>query len=165
MAGKVQMYYGEGRGKSSSAIGWAIQNAALGKETVIIQFLKGRNETEKNFFAKLEPEIKFFTFSKSDSTYDELDEAGRIEELIALKNGFNYSKKVVSTGTCDLIVLDEILGLVDEHIITVDDIIELIKVKPDDVTIICTGRGLDDRIRPYADEIYCIAPEKCSPVH
>ena len=60
--GVVQIYYGEGHGKSTAAIGNAIQNAAIGKESVIIQFLKGRNETEKNFFTRLEPEIKYFNF-------------------------------------------------------------------------------------------------------
>ena len=92
--------------------------------------------------------------------YDELDEAGRNEEIMNLKNGFNYSKKVVSTGACDLIVLDEILGLVDEHVITIEEIKELLEAKPEEMTIICTGRVLDDRLRPYVDEIYNISPEK-----
>lgn len=158
--GVVQIYYGEGHGKSTAAIGSAIQNAALGRETVIIQFLKGRNETENDFFIRLEPEIKCFNFAKSEISYEELDDAGRQEELMNLKNGFNYSKKVISTGACDMIVLDEVLGLVDEHVITVDEIKELIQAKPDDMTVICTGRVLDDRLRPLADEIYNIAPEK-----
>ena len=158
--GVVQIYYGEGHGKSTAASGNAIQNAAIGKESVIIQFLKGRNETEKNFFTRLEPEIKYFNFAKAEVAYDELDEAGRNEEIMNLKNGFNYSKKVVSTGACDLIVLDEILGLVDEHVITIEEIKELLEAKPEEMTIICTGRVLDDRLRPYVDEIYNISPEK-----
>ena len=158
--GVVQIYYGEGHGKSNAAIGSAILNAAAGREAVIIQFLKGKNEPEKNFFAKLEPEIKYFNLAKSDVPFNELDEEGRQEEILNLKNGFNYGKKVVSTGVCDLIVLDEVLGLVDEQVITIEEIKELIEAKNDDMTIICTGRVLDDRLRSYAQEIYNITPEK-----
>lgn len=158
--GIVQIYYGEGHGKSTAAIGSAIQNAAFGRETVIIQFLKGRNDSEKTFFTRLEPEIKCFNFAKKDMSYEELDENGRVEELMNLKNGFNYGKKVISTGACDLIVLDEILGLVDEQVITLDEIKELLEARPEHMTIICTGRVLDDGLRVYADEIYNIASEK-----
>ena len=71
-----------------------------------------------------------------------------------LKNGFNYGKKVISTGACDLVVLDEILGLVDLKVLTFDDIREMIESKPEDMTIIMTGRVMDDRLRDLADEIY-----------
>ena len=59
-----------------------------------------------------------------------------------------------------MIVLDEVLGLVDEQVITIEEIKELIEAKNDDMTIICTGRVLDDRLRSYAQEIYKITPEK-----
>ena len=156
----VQVFYGPGKGKTSAAVGQCIRAASLGQSVIIIQFLKGRNETEKNFFTRLEPEIKYFNFAKAEVAYDELDEAGRNEEIMTLKNGFIDSKKVVSTGACDLIVLDEILGLVDEHVITIEEIKELLEAKPEEMTIICTGRVLDDRLRPYVDEIYNISPEK-----
>ena len=160
--GVVQIYYGEGHGKSTAAIGNALLNAAYGKESVIIQFLKGKNEIQKDFFAKLEPEIKYFNFAKSDVAFEELDEVGQQEEIMNLKNGFNYSKKVVSTGACDLIVLDEVLGLVDENVISIDEIKELLKAKPEDMTIKFTGRVLDDRLRPFVDEIYNISQEDVS---
>ena len=156
----IQIYHGDGKGKTTAAVGQCIRAASRGYRVIIIQFLKGRNETEKNFFTRLEPEIKYFNFAKAEVAYNELDEAGRSEEVMNLKNGFNYSKKVVSTGACDLIVLDEILGLVDEHVITIEEIKELLEAKPEEMTIICTGRVLDDRLRPYVDEIYNISPEK-----
>ena len=60
----------------------------------------------------------------------------------------------------DLVVLDEILGLVDQEVISVQEFKDLIDIKPENMTIICTGRVLHERMRPYADEIYNIAPEK-----
>ena len=156
--GAVQIYYGEGHGKTSVAIGSAISAACEGKQAVIIQFLKGKNEQE--FLSRLEPEVKFFNFSRAGILFEQLDEDSRQEEIMNIKNGFNYAKKVVSTGAGTVVVLDEILGLLDLHLITADELAELLASKPEDVTVIMTGRVLDDSIKDLADEIYNIAPEK-----
>ena len=153
--GAVQIYYGEGHGKTNVAIGSAISAACEGKQAVIIQFLKGKNEQE--FLSRLEPEVKFFNFSRAGILFEQLDEDSRQEEIM---NGFNYARKVVSTGADTVVVLDEILGLLDLHLITRDELADLLASRPDDVTVIMTGRVLDDSIRDLADEIYNIAPEK-----
>lgn len=156
--GIVQIYYGEGHGKTNAAIGKAICEASDGRQAIVIQFLKGKNE--QKLFARLEPEVKFFNFSRAGIFFDELDEDSRLEEIMNIKNGFNYAKKVISTGTDEIVVLDEILGAVDLHIISAEDVAGLLAAKPDDVTVICTGRVLSDEFREFADEIYNIAPEK-----
>lgn len=61
--GIIQIYYGEGHGKSTAAIGNAIRCASEGKSVIIIQFLKGKNENELAFLNRLEPEIKIFRFA------------------------------------------------------------------------------------------------------
>lgn len=158
--GVIQIYYGEGHGKSTAAIGNAIHVASEGKSAIIIQFLKGKNENELAFLNRLEPEIKVFRFAKSDECFDELSESEQQEEIMNLRNGFNYGKKVVTTGACDMLVLDEVLGIMDQKVITSQDLQQLFLNKPEDMTLVCTGRVLDDSIREYADEIYNIAPEK-----
>ena len=156
--GAVQIYYGEGHGKTNVAIGSAISAACEGKQAVIIQFLKGKNEQE--FLSRLEPEVKFFNFSRAGILFEQLDEDSRQEEIMNIKNGFNYARKVVSTGADTVVVLDEILGLLDLHLITRDELADLLASRPDDVTVIMPGRVLDDSVRDLADEIYNIAPEK-----
>lgn len=158
--GKVLIYYGDGHGKTTAAIGNAIYAASEGKSAVVVQFLKAKDQEKLKFLARLEPELKFFRFAKSDISFEELSDEQKQEELINLKNGFNYSRKVITTGTCEVVVLDEVLGLVDLKVIDFQDIRSLLSARPEDVTVVCTGRVLDDRIREYADEIYCIAPEK-----
>ncbi len=158
--GIVQIYYGEGQGKSTAALGNAIRLASEGKSVVVIQFLKGRMETVLEYLKRLEPEIKFFRFSKQDIAFEKLSETERQEESVNLKNGFNYGKKVVSTGACDMLILDEILGLVDQKLITADAIRELVEAVPDEMKVVFTGRVLTDEIRELADEIYHISKEK-----
>ena len=159
-SGVVQIYYGDGHGKSTAALGNAIHAASEGKNVIVIQFLKGKMEKELEFLQRLEPEIKFFRFSKSDAPFDELGEDEKNEESINLKNGFNYGKKVVSTGACDMIIFDEILGLLDHKVITLEDIRSMMECRPEEMDIIFTGRILQDGVREFADEIYNIAPEK-----
>lgn len=159
-SGIVQIYYGDGHGKSTAALGNAIHAASEGKNVIVIQFLKGKMEKELEFLQRLEPEIKFFRFSKSDAPFDELGEDEKKEESINLKNGFNYGKKVVSTGACDMIIFDEILGLLDHKVITIEDIRSMMECRPEEMDIIFTGRILQDGVREFADEIYNIAPEK-----
>lgn len=158
--GEVLFYYGEGHGKTTAAIGSAIRAASEGKTVTVIQFLKAKNERVEEFFGRLEPEIKYFRFAKADPCFCELTEEQKQEEISNLKNGFNYGKKVISTGGCDLVVLDEILGLVDLGVVSSKEVHQMLETKPEDMEIICTGRKLADDLREFADKIYNIAPEK-----
>ena len=70
--GSIYIYTGEGRGKSPAALGRAIIAANEGQNVVIIQFLKGKSFAESLYLKRLEPEIKFFQFEKSDDFYSDL---------------------------------------------------------------------------------------------
>ena len=62
---------------------------------------------------RLEPEIKIFRFEKSDEDYVNLSEERKTEEWQNIRNGLNFAKKVLYTGECSLLILDEVLGLID----------------------------------------------------
>jgi cob(I)alamin adenosyltransferase len=126
---------------------------------IIIQFLKRKNEIELAFLTRLEPEIKIFRFEKSEESFDDLSESEKQEEIRNLRNGFNYGKKVVSTGACDLLILDELLGIVDQNVISDEEIRELFAGKPEEMSLICTGRVINDTLRQCADEVYHVVPE------
>jgi cob(I)alamin adenosyltransferase len=158
--GVIQVYYGAGRGKTTAAVGDAIRAASEGKSAIVIQFLKRKNEQQQAFLNRLEPEIKFFRFAKSDQSFEELSEMEKQEESRNLRNGFNYSKKVVTTGACDVLILDELLGILDEKVVSEEEVRDLLAGRPEEMTLICTGRVLNETVREYADEIYHIAPEK-----
>lgn len=150
--GMVHIYTGDGRGKSPAAIGRAVQAAARGEQVVIIQFLKGKGLEDTEFVRKMEPEIKLFRFEKSDEIYEELSEEKKAEETINIRNGLNFAKKVLSTGECNLLILDEVLGLVDKNIITVEDVKNLLALRGD-TDVILTGISLNDEVCILADEV------------
>ena len=150
--GHVYIYAGEGRGKSQAAIGKAVQTAEAGGRTVLIQFLKGKGLEGSEFLRRLEPEIKLFRFEKSDEIYEELSEERKQEEISNIRNGINFARKVVSTGECDLLILDEVLGLVEKGILSVTELKELLEGR-ETMDVILTGINLSDEICVLADEV------------
>ena len=124
--GCIYIYTGDGRGKSPAAIGRAVQAAVEGKRVVIIQFLKGKG--------------------LGDS------EEKKQEEIQNIRNGIGFAKKVLTTGECDLLILDEVLGLVEKDIITEDDLKALLECRGD-TDVILTGITLNDEICVLADEV------------
>ena len=152
--GFIQVYSGEGHGKSAAALGRAIQMAGTGRDVVIINFLKG-NQSEE-LLKRLEPEIKIFRFEKSAEEFSQLSEERKQEEIYNIRNGLNFAKKVLATGECGLLILDEVLGLLDNGIITIDDLRLILEARGEDVSIILTGIKLNDEVCRFADEVYQI---------
>lgn len=150
--GLVHIYSGEGRGKSQAAIGRAVQAAGDGKNAVIIQFLKGKGLDESGFLRRLEPEIKLFRFEKSDENFEELPEEKKAEEIGNIRNGMSFARKVLATGECDLLILDEVLGLVEKGIVTAEDVKSLLETRGS-TDIILTGIELRDEICVLADAV------------
>lgn len=156
----VQVYYGLGKGKTTAAVGQCIRAASLGYEAIVIQFLKGKDAEEFSYLKRLEPEIKLFRFEKEKEYFDELPEEIQNEEKKNILNGFNFARKVIETGGCDMLVLDEVLGLVDYGIITVEDIINLIQLKDNYYKLVMTGQNLPEELEPYIDMISVIEQKK-----
>lgn len=150
--GLVTIYTGEGKGKTAAAVGRAIQAAGEGKHVVIIQFLKGKGLKGSDFVRRLEPEIMVFCFEKSDESFNNLTDQQKQEECMNIRNGLNYAKKVLTTGECDLLILDEVLGLVENGIISAEELIALIDAR-EQTSMILTGISLKDEICFKANEV------------
>lgn len=158
--GLVSLLCGEGKGKTSAAIGQAIRAAGSGKLVVIIQFLKGKDTGDYDMIRNFEPDIKLFSFEKTSESFRDLSPEHQQEEMENIRTGMNFAKKVLTAGECDLLVLDEFAGLVDTGIITVDEFAEVLKHKPEETEIIITGIRVSDSIKMLVDEITTFTTEK-----
>lgn len=69
-----------------------------------------------------------------------------------IRNGMNFAKKVLSTGECNLLILDEVLGLIEKNIISVEDVENLLNQRGE-TDVILTGISLNDEICSLADEV------------
>ena len=153
ITGNILIFSGDGHGKSPAALGKAIEAACKGKKVVIIQFLKEKGLEDNAFIKRLEPDIKLFRFEKSEENFDLLSKERQTEEIINIKNGMNFAKKVLTTGECNLMILDEVLGLLDNGIISIEELKAVLNAKSDDTTVIMTGITVNDEICGLADEV------------
>ena len=151
--GIIKVYYGDGKGKTTAAIGQGIMAASEERSVIIIQFLKSRNREEMSFISRLEPEIKLFRFEKSDACFADLTPEQKADEKANLRNGMNFARKVLSTGECNVLILDEVLGLLDNGIITVEDLTQLQEMAGE-TELIFTGQKVSDEVLGIADEAY-----------
>lgn len=152
--GLTEVYCGTGRGKTALAMGQSLKAAIEGKSVIIIQFLKGRERQALDFLQNLEDlDIKIFRFEKRDTCYQELSEWEKTEEKQNILNGLNFARKVVATQECDVLVLDEILGLLDSGIAEPETIADILKLKREPMHIIMTGWELPEVLREYVDSV------------
>ena len=149
----VQAYYGLGKGKTSAAVGQALRETKNGQHTSIVQFLKGKVADEFEILTRLEPDVKIFRFDQSETNYCDLTLQEKEEEKQNILNGFHFAKKVIETGESDIIILDELLGLIDLAIIDVQDVIDLLQLQGDYKKLIITGSCLPEELVPYLDVV------------
>lgn len=152
--GTIRVLCGPGNGKSASAVGYGIIGAARNEKVIIVQFLKGiLEEGGAGFLKRMEPEMKVFRFERSRGFFEDLPEEQKKEEIFNLRNGFNFARKVTATGECDLLILDEVLGLVDRGVISKEEFIRFLESVDEEMDLVMTGRVCPEEIKPYVDHI------------
>ena len=143
----IHIFCGVGMGKTSAALGKGFREASGGKSVVVIRFLKKKHTCEREeFFKQLEPQIRLFRFEKFPQNYESLTEQEK-------ENGLNFARKVIQTEECDVLILDEILGLTDRGIVTIDELKKLIDQLGSGMELYLTGTSRCEELWPYVDEV------------
>lgn len=158
--GMIRVIYGDGRGKTAAAIGRAITGAEEEKKIIMIRFLKGSMAYSSAFLRRLEPEFRIFSFEKREEAFDTLSPEEKREETANIQNGMNFAKKVMVTGECDILILDEVLGLLDYGIIGEEQLFGLLGAKNEDMELILTGRVFPSAWEDRVDEIIYVENRK-----
>lgn len=152
--GLTEVYCGNGKGKTTLAMGQSLRACTQGKSVIIIQFLKGKEKKALDFLEDLDNlDIKIFRFEKQDAYYENLSEQERQEERNNILNGLNFARKVIVTQECDFLILDEILGLIEYGIAGVEDIRRILKAKDPEMQIVLTGRYMPEELRSEVDSV------------
>ncbi len=158
--GNIVIYYGEGRGKTTAAIGQGIKAVGEGLSVILIQFLDYNNTKENVVLKKLEPDFKVIRFEKVRENVNSLNETELKEIKSELVNAFNFSRKVFETGECDVIILDGIFSAIEYGFITEDQLCELLEKRQSNMDVLLTGSKIYDKIKEKADYIYRFSVEK-----
>lgn len=147
--GYVQVYTGNGKGKTTAAIGQAVRAAGAGLKTFIIQFMKEYPYSEINSLKELSKWITVEQYGKDDFVYKGTMPGE--EDLSAVKRALIKAEDVLVSNQFDLVVLDEILVSIYFKLLTTNNVLNLINKKPDNIELILTGRYCPKEIIDKAD--------------
>lgn len=147
--GCIQVYTGNGKGKTTAALGLALRAAGHGFKTTVIQFMKGNIEYGELEAAKrLAPNITIRQMGRE--TFVDKKNPDPIDIKMA-KEALDFASECVKNHTADILVLDEINVAIDFKLISVQEVLKLLSSKPADMEIILTGRYAPKEIVEVAD--------------
>ncbi len=150
--GLIHIYCGDGKGKTTAAMGLAVRCAGRGKKVLITQFLKDNSSGEisileniKNItIEKGEPVTKFFKFmSPEEQTITKSEHSRRFKNIIYKAVSDNY----------DILILDEIIAGINLELIELNDLIEFLKNKPQGLEVVMTGRNPNEKLIDISDYV------------
>jgi len=146
--GLIQVYTGNGKGKTTAALGLALRAVGHGMKVLMVQFMKGDPSGELESSKRLSPHLTLKQIGRktfiSKSNPDPKD-------LQLAQEGFSLAKKAVQNKEYDIVILDEINVAIDYGLISVKDLLQLMDSKPETVELILTGRNAKREILERAD--------------
>jgi len=146
--GLVQVFTGDGKGKTSAALGTALRALGHGLRVYFAFFMKGTYPSgERNILSKL-PNVNIASFG-SGKFVNPADV--KPEEIEQAKQALATARKAMLSGNYDLVVLDEVNIAVAWKLVELDEVLKLIKDKPNNVELILTGRNADAKLIELAD--------------
>ncbi len=160
--GYIQVYTGNGKGKTTASLGLAMRALGRNWKVLIVMFTKGGNDYgELNSFRELSPEIsqnlKIIQAGLDRIIYRNNQNEKDKEEIL---KGWELTKKAIKDHEYQLIILDEANIAIDMGILDVDEVVDVLKNKPDEMEIVLTGRNAHPKIIKIAHLVSEIEPIK-----
>lgn len=150
--GLIHVYCGDGKGKTTCALGLALRAAGAKMNVVIIQFLKGSDTSELQSIKNI-PEIKVLRNTEDYGFVSNMTPA-QLENIKQMHNdNLNIALRLIETEKCDLLILDELTYVYDMKLIDTEKIDSLIKNKPKNLELVITGRNPSSTFIDNADYI------------
>jgi cob(I)alamin adenosyltransferase len=146
--GTIQVYTGNGKGKTTAALGQALRACGHGLKVLMIQFMKGSTDYGEVIIFDRVPGLTII--QSGLPTFVEKGNPSE-EDLRLAKEGMHLAEKAVLERTCDMLILDEINCAVDYGLVTAKEVLDLISRKPPEMEVILTGRYAPDEFIEIAD--------------
>ena len=147
MKGYIQIYTGDGKGKTTAAIGLSVRAVGAGKKVFFAQFVKGQIYSEVKAMLQYLPNIIIKQYGLDCFIYHKPKQ----EDIDAAREGFEEVSEIVLSGKYDVVVLDEANIAIYYQLFSVEELIEVLKRKPEQTEIIITGRNAPVELIEFAD--------------
>ncbi|MDF2880593.1 MAG: cobinamide adenolsyltransferase [Clostridiaceae bacterium] len=144
--GYIQVYTGNGKGKTTAALGLSLRAVCSGKKVFFGQFVKGMKYSELEA-VKFIPNFKMQQFGRNTFIFDKPSKA----DIDAAKEGLKVMEQVLISGEYDVVVMDEINVAIFFELFSDEEVIEILNKKAENVEVILTGRYASEKIIDRAD--------------
>lgn len=154
--GLVQVYTGDGKGKTTAALGLAMRAYGRDMSVLMVQFLKGRRYGELNTAECFSDRFRIVQ-SGLDSFVNKGEPSE--EDLRLARRGLEIAREGIMSGDYDIVILDEINVAVELGVLTIEDVLPLIDGRPKGVELVLTGRFAPQQFLDRADlitEMRCV---------
>jgi cob(I)alamin adenosyltransferase len=146
--GLVQVYTGNGKGKTSAAFGLALRATGRGLKVYVIQFIKGGFDYGEAYVVDKLPNLQLKAFGRGKFVTAKPPEK---EDVRLAGEALQLAKSVVGNGEYDVVILDEVNVALNLKLINLEEVLQLIKSKPRHVELVLTGRYAPEGIIEAAD--------------
>jgi len=160
--GYIQIYTGNGKGKTTASLGLALRALGRGWKVLIVMFTKGGDDYGElysftNLNEKMKDKLKIVQAGVDRVVYKNNQNS---EDKKTVQEGWNIAKKAILNNEYQLIVLDEANIAIDLSLINLDDVVDVLKNKPENLEIVLTGRNARPEIIEIAHLVSEIKPIK-----
>ena len=145
--GYIQVYTGDGKGKTTAALGLAMRAAGAGLKVYVAQFVKGMDYAELHSFETMRDRVTVRQYG----TQSFVCEQREVEAEQLARAGLRETREILAAGDYEVVILDEANVATFYELFDVDDLLDVIGAKPDHVELVITGRNADVRIIERAD--------------
>ncbi|MEG0368952.1 MAG: cob(I)yrinic acid a,c-diamide adenosyltransferase [Hungatella sp.] len=159
MAGCIHIYCGDGKGKTTAAIGLAVRAAGRGQRVLIARFLKTDDSGEVLSLARI-PQITLLPCEKTFGFYRQMTDIQKAEAADYYQSLLLEACEKASTDSCRLLILDEILAVCHYGLVQSRTLLDFLKKKPKDLEVVLTGRNPSDELLEAADYVSEIQKKK-----
>lgn len=148
MKGLIQVYTGNGKGKSTAAFGLTLRASGRGLKSIIIQFMKQGNTYGEHFAIEKIENIEIVSFGKPK--FVNFKNPSK-EDIDLVNDAFEFSKNAINSGKYDIVILDEINIALHFKLLEIEKVIDLLKNRPENLEVVLTGRSAPQELIDFAD--------------
>jgi cob(I)alamin adenosyltransferase len=155
--GLIQVYTGDGKGKTTCALGLALRAVGQGFKVAMVQFLKGRETGESRAAMRLAPDMTLRYFGRPGLVNLK---SPAPEDLARVREAWDLARRLIEAGAHDLVILDEINLVLAHGLIPLEEALTLLKRRPPWVEVVLTGRRAPQELVALADLVTEMQPVK-----
>jgi len=151
--GLTHVYTGDGKGKTTAALGLGLRAVGRGHRVLVVQFLKSAPTGELEAIARLGPLYRVHRGTRTSKFTWQMDAAELAEARVVQNQILDFAEAEIAANTCDLLVLDEVLGVLGAGLIDLERVVALVRNKPHALELVLTGRNAPPELLELADYV------------